>query len=110
MQVKANQQLVTACCGQSRRAGVRPGMTVAHARALLSNPVVIDVDPGRDRRLLERLARWMMRFSPFVAIDRTFEQDERAPVDRERHPFHAPIRQPEEGRGAGRRQEQPDQV
>jgi len=79
MQVKANQQLVTACCGQCLRAGVRPGMTIAHARALLRDPVVVDADPGRDRRSLEKLARWMMRFSPFVAVDRTFEDEGREP-------------------------------
>src|SRR6185295_17158089 len=55
---KANQQLVAACCGQSRRAGVRPGMTVAHARALLKNPALADADPHGDRVALERLARW----------------------------------------------------
>jgi protein ImuB len=44
-------------------------MTVAHARALLKNPVLTDADPHGDRVALERLARWCMRFSPVVGVD-----------------------------------------
>jgi protein ImuB len=67
--LKANQQVVAACCGASLRAGVRPGMTVAHARALLRRPTLVDADPYGDRAMLDRLARWTMRFSPLVGID-----------------------------------------
>jgi protein ImuB len=43
-------------------------MTVAHARALLKNPVLADADPHGDRVALERLARWALRFSPTVGL------------------------------------------
>src|SRR5262249_34238342 len=66
---KASQQLVASCCAASRSAGVRPGMTVAHARALLRSPILVDYDPHGDRLALERLARWAMRFSPAVGVD-----------------------------------------
>jgi protein ImuB len=44
-------------------------MTVAHARALLRSPILVDYDPRGDRLALERLARWAMRFSPVVGVD-----------------------------------------
>ena len=53
------------------KAGVRAGMTVAHARALLGG---IDVrvepfDEEGDARALRALAQWAIRFSPIVATD-----------------------------------------
>lgn len=61
---------VAACCGRGFRAGVRPGMTIADARALLRGPVCqVEESPGRDEAALESLARWALRFTPVVAVD-----------------------------------------
>jgi len=62
----ANRQLVVAACAKARGAGVRPGMTLAQARAICPAITHADHDPAGDTRALEGLARWMMRFTPFV--------------------------------------------
>jgi protein ImuB len=67
----AGRQIVAACCRRARLAGIRAGMTLAHARALLP-PRAFSVhphDPEGDAAALRRLATWAMRFSPLVALD-----------------------------------------
>ena len=67
-----NRQVVAACCELARQAGIRPDMTLAHARALLGGaPVHIGpLEPAGDRRRLDALAQWAMRrFSPLVQVD-----------------------------------------
>ena len=50
--------------------GIRPGMTIARARALAPELVVADAEPEEDLAGLERLALWAgRRYSPVVAID-----------------------------------------
>jgi protein ImuB len=49
--------------------GLRPGQTLADAMALESRLVIADADPDEDRRALEALADWCVRFSPAVALD-----------------------------------------
>jgi protein ImuB len=69
----ANRQTVACACPRAVEAGVRPGMTLAHARALLprrgGEPCVREHDPQRDRHGLLRLARWATRFAPAVQVD-----------------------------------------
>lgn len=67
----AQRRLVARCCERSARAGVRPGMDLAHARALLpSEPVWVGPHrPERDADALRSLAIWATRFSPVVAPD-----------------------------------------
>lgn len=68
---QGDRQCVVHGCGQAEAAGVRPGMTLAHARALL--PVeAVDVralDADGDGRALRALAQWAAQFSPTVAPD-----------------------------------------
>lgn len=65
------REVVGSCCALSMRAGVFPGMTIAHARALL--PVdrthVEPLDEAASGRSLRRFAAWMIRFVPTVAVD-----------------------------------------
>ncbi len=58
-------------CEQARAAGVQPGMTLAHARALCAGRTVHDREatPDEDAAALRRLARWMLRYAPVVAPD-----------------------------------------
>ena len=49
--------------------GLRPGMRLADARALLAGLVTARADPAADRRGLERLALWCNRFTPWCAVD-----------------------------------------
>jgi protein ImuB len=65
-------QLVSACCARALRAGVRPGMPAADARAVLPpHTQFARHDDARDAALLRKLARMCMaRYAPVVAIDR----------------------------------------
>jgi protein ImuB len=44
-------------------------MTLAHARAMVSDPVVIPFDPARDRGAMLKLAEWASRYSPIAGVD-----------------------------------------
>lgn len=54
---------------EAARLGLRAGMTLADARAMLPALAVATEDAGADLRLLTRLAEWCDRFTPFVALD-----------------------------------------
>lgn len=76
------REVVVRSCPRSEAAGVRAGMTLAHARALLPLPpanaesdpdTLVQVEPSRRERddtALRAFAEWMARrFSPIVAAD-----------------------------------------
>ncbi|WP_428938042.1 Y-family DNA polymerase [Fontivita pretiosa] len=65
----AGRQQVVAVSGEARDFGIRVGMTLAQARALCAHLAHAEHDPHRDAAALEALGRWMMRFSPVVAIE-----------------------------------------
>jgi len=67
IQISANRQIVTAVCPDAP-ASVRPGMSLAQARAHCAHLQCLAADPAADLRCLEALARWLMRFSPNVAL------------------------------------------
>jgi protein ImuB len=50
-------------------AGVRPGMTLADARALCPELAVAPADPAGDLACLERLALWAQRWGPWSTLD-----------------------------------------
>jgi len=64
-------QTVAACCEAAAAAGVRAGITLAHARSLLGHAgaEVRPFTPRDDALGLCRLARWALRFSPVAAPD-----------------------------------------
>src|ERR687893_469932 len=49
--------------------GIRHGMTVAHAQALVPGLHVVEASPTADAEGLTRLATWCVRYSPLVAVD-----------------------------------------
>jgi impB/mucB/samB family len=65
----ASRQLVVFACENARRSGIDPGMTLAEANALCENLQHQEHQPEKDLQGLYRLARWMVRFSPVVAIE-----------------------------------------
>lgn len=71
MSTVADRQLVSSCCEGAAALGVREGMSSTEARTLIAGePVlVLPFEPERDRRALEALAAWALRFSPVVAVD-----------------------------------------
>ena len=54
---------------QAMEEGLRPGMRLADARALLPGLVVRPADPEADRHALRQLALWCIRFTPWSAMD-----------------------------------------
>lgn len=67
----AGRQIVRARCARSGARGVRVGMTIAEARALLPPGAarVIESDPSRESAALRGLAVWALRYCPLVAPD-----------------------------------------
>ena len=62
--------MVVAACRRALGRGVRVGMTVAHASAVLDEvPRVDGHAPDADAAALAKLARWATRFTPGVAPD-----------------------------------------
>jgi protein ImuB len=64
----AERQVIVAACGDAEAAGIRVGLTLTQARALHAGVVHVEHEPEKDRRGLAALGRWMMRFSPVVAL------------------------------------------
>ncbi|MCB9855038.1 MAG: DNA polymerase Y family protein [Phycisphaerales bacterium] len=65
------KQIIAACCEQAVQAGVRAGITLAHARAILNDRRILEAphSPEDDERSLQRLARWALHFAPTIAAD-----------------------------------------
>lgn len=53
-----------------RAAGLSPGMTLTHARALLPDLPTVPAEPEADYLALGKLADWCQRYSPLSGIDR----------------------------------------
>jgi protein ImuB len=53
----------------ARAAGLRPRMRLADARALLPDLLTVAGELQADRRLIETIAGWCDRYTPWVAID-----------------------------------------
>lgn len=63
--------LLAAVNEPAHRAGLRPGQRLTDARALLPELLVAAANGEADRALLERLAEWCDRYTPWVALDET---------------------------------------
>jgi protein ImuB len=64
----ATQQIVVAVNESAQSRCIKPGMTLAQAKAIDADLFHDEHDPSRDAKALEALARWMMRFSPVVSL------------------------------------------
>ncbi len=66
------QRPFVACASQAAsEAGVREGMAVAAARALVSDLRCVERDEAAEREALERLAGWAAQFTPAVCLEPT---------------------------------------
>ena len=64
------RRVLTAIDRAAQRAGLRVGMPVTKAQALVAGLILHDADPQADAEALERLAQWGLRTcSPMVAAD-----------------------------------------
>ncbi|MGI4878008.1 MAG: Y-family DNA polymerase [Janthinobacterium lividum] len=65
-----NRRIAAAADPVARGLGLRPGIAIAHARAMIADLDVREADPAGDLAALERLAHWAARhFTPLVAVD-----------------------------------------
>jgi protein ImuB len=62
---------LAAVCPLAARAGLRTGMMLTDARAMLPGLAVHPAAPEAEVELLEQLAAWCERYTPHVAIDRS---------------------------------------
>ena len=53
----------------ARRLGLRPGMSAAHAGAMVPGLHLVPADPEADATALARLGLWCQRYAPIVALD-----------------------------------------
>lgn len=63
------RRLIVAADRAAQAAGLQPGMTVAHAQAMVPGLLVAAADPDGDAAALQRLARWCLRYAPLAATD-----------------------------------------
>ena len=65
----ANALRISAASRDAERLGLRRGMALADARGMVPDLTVVMADEAADLRLLEKIAAWCDRFTPFVALD-----------------------------------------
>jgi protein ImuB len=65
-----SRRVIIAADKAAQALGLRAGLTVAHAQALVPELHVAESTPEVDDEGLTRLATWCMRYSPLVAADR----------------------------------------
>ncbi len=53
----------------ARTLGLRPGLPLAHAQAMLPDLAVVEADPDGDAAALARLAAWCLRYAPLTSAD-----------------------------------------
>ena len=63
------RQVLAGVCPAGRALGLRPGMALAHAQAMLPGLVVADADPAADAACLLRLSRGCHHYTPLAAPD-----------------------------------------
>jgi protein ImuB len=67
---EGQRRVVLAVDSAARRAGLRAGMPVAKAQALVPGLIARDAEPDADAAALDRLALWAWQhYSPIVAVD-----------------------------------------
>jgi protein ImuB len=63
------RQSVAAVDAASRAEGLRPGMPLAQAQAMVQGLAVVPADPEGDSRALDALAAWCLRYAPLTSAD-----------------------------------------
>lgn len=61
--------MVAAADAAAQAAGLRRGMALAHAQAMLPALLVVEAQPQADAAALRRLAGWCLRYAPLAAAD-----------------------------------------
>ncbi len=66
---QANALVLTGVDARASALGLRAGMSLADARAIRPELVVIEAEPEADARALDAIAAWCERFTPVIVID-----------------------------------------
>src|SRR4051794_10361736 len=66
---EGSRRIVAALDQAATGLGLRNGLTIAHAQALVPGLHVVEASPTADAEGLGRLATWCIRYSPLVAVD-----------------------------------------
>ena len=61
--------VIAAACPAAQAVGLRAGMKLAHAQAMVPGLAVLEATPQADADALERLAAWCLFLSPLTAAD-----------------------------------------
>ncbi len=61
--------VIVAANALAEQQGIHTGMVVADARVIIPSLQILDDKPGLADKLLQRIAEWCIRFTPFVAVD-----------------------------------------
>lgn len=65
---RGSRQQVHLCNTRAAHAGVRPGMTLSSAHALIQSLETCERDTKKERAALEHIAAWAMGFTSFVSL------------------------------------------
>ncbi len=63
------RMVIVAANALAEQQGIHTGMVVADARVIIPSLQILDDKPGLADKLLQRIAEWCIRFTPFVAVD-----------------------------------------
>ena len=66
---RGNIEALAAVDAAAERVGLRPGMALAHARAMHPDLAVVPEDRLGDQKLLEDIADWCQNFTPLTAVE-----------------------------------------
>lgn len=66
---EGNRRVIAAVDAAARTSGLRPGMSAAHAQALIPDLSLVAAAPEADAAALTRLGLWCIRYAPVVALD-----------------------------------------
>jgi protein ImuB len=66
---EGSRRTIAALDDAASTAGLRVGLTITHAQALIPELHVVEACPAADNEGLARLATWCVRYSPLVAVD-----------------------------------------
>jgi protein ImuB len=66
---QSNRIMVTAASHEAEKQGIFAGMVLADAKAIVPGILAFDDHVDFNKKLLTRLAKWAIRYSPTVAID-----------------------------------------
>jgi protein ImuB len=61
--------VIDAVSPATAKKGICMGMVLADCKAIYPELMMVDTEPGRAEKLLQALAEWCIRFTPFVGVD-----------------------------------------